>query len=371
MAPTVALSAKSGVFARRWARAKNTCLDVTSTEDEERSASRGLRRVQSDSSFFPPSEDYDSCAGAPHEGSIADVVGQRGGRALNEALSWADMEDDEPFLTATPCWDLLKLPSAGDKPSVGDKPTAGNMPIADDKPTSQFPPAGLQKCVVLVSVEVKRDAACGLLLQVDTGFPAPLRTPLSAQSRPFVPWILPDASAPNHKENAAPVCADARSKGIKAKAQAQANREIQTTIMLRGVPRNSSREQLIQLLDDRGYSGLFNFVYLPVDFESSESVGYAFINLTEPKIAEAFKESFEGLTCYPFSASQPCTTIWSRVQGFNANIKQYRNSPVMHELVLDEYKPIILWNGLRRAFPAPTTALKELKKPRGKSRQEA
>lgn len=378
MAPTVALSSTSGVSARRWAREKNTCASSTEDEEKERFARRGLRRVQSDSSFSVPREDHESSAGALYEESIADAAGQRGGRTINEALCWADMEDDdeplEPFLTtltssdATPCWDLLKLPSACDKPFAGDKPTAGDMPTAGDTPTSQFPP-GVQKCVLPVSVEVKRDAACGLLLQVDTGFCTPLRTPLSAKSRPFVPWILPDASAPNLKEHAAPVCADATPKG--AKIRAQANQEIQTTVMLRGLPSTSTREQLIQLLDARGYLGLFNFVYLPVDFETSESVGYAFINLTKLKIAESFKESFEGLTCYPFSDSQPCTTSWSRVQGYNANVKQYRNSPVMHDLVPDEYKPMILWNGLRRAFPAPTTALKELKKPRGKSRREA
>ena len=72
--------------------------------------------------------------------------------------------------------------------------------------------------------------------------------------------------------------------------------------------------------------------------------------MKKPKVAGVLKESFEGLTRYPLLASQPCVASWSRVQGLGANIKQYRNRPVMHELVPDECKPVLLWNGLRRAF---------------------
>jgi hypothetical protein len=272
------------------------------------------------------------------------------------------MEDDEPLLakvtspdedTAAPRRDHLWgwFPSSGDKPSAGDKPP------------SEFPVTGVQRCVL----PVKRDAACGLPLQAG----ADGRTPLSSKSRPFVPWIPRDASAPELKENATPVGADDEAEDSRGQAQVKARPESQTTILLRGLLGCSSREQLIELLDARGYSGLFNFVYLPVDFESSQIAGYAFINWTKPKIAEAFMESFEGLTSYPFSTSQPCSASWSRVQGLSANIKQYRNSPVMHKLVPDEYKPVLLWNGLRRAFPEPTIKLKELKRPRGKSRREA
>ncbi|CAK0892104.1 unnamed protein product [Prorocentrum cordatum] len=190
------------------------------------------------------------------------------------------------------------------------------------------------------------------------------RTPLSSRSRPYVPWIPLGASAPEPKDSARPVGVDAKGEGGKVEAQSQSRPEGQTTVMLRGLPGSYSREQLVRLLDARGYSGLFNFVYLPVNFESSQAAGYAFINWTRADIAESFKESFEGLTCHPFSSSRPCSASWSRVQGLSANVKQYRNSPVMHEQVPDEYKPVLLWNGLRRAFPGPTTTLKELKKPR-------
>jgi len=401
MAPTVALRPRPGVLARRWARKTSTLSDATrNDDDEERFARPCLRRALSDPCIGAPRKDSDSSAQASHEGSVAgaaeqhggrtlneallwadmealsdssvgalhkdsdsstrasregsvaDAAEQRGGRTLNEALLWADMEDEEPLLAA------LTSPDGETAAPRRDHLLewflyAVDKPFAGDKPPSQFLPAGVQQCVL----PVRRDAACGLLMQAG----ADGRTPLSSKSSPFVPWIPPPgATAPERKESATSV-GDAKAEGSQGKAQLKARPENQTTVMLRGLPRCFSRDQLIQLLDARGYSGLINFVYLPVDFESSQVVGYAFINLKTAKIAEAVKESFEGLTSYPFSTSQPCSVSWSRVQGLGANIRHYRNSPVMHKLVPDEYKPVLLWDGVRRPFPEPTTALKELK----------
>ena len=85
--------------------------------------------------------------------------------------------------------------------------------------------------------------------------------------------------------------------------------------------------------------------------------------MKKPKVAGVLKESFEGLTRYPLLASQPCVASWSQVQGLGAN---YRNRPVVHELVPDDCKPVLPWNGPRRVFPEPTTTLKELRTRRSK-----
>lgn len=42
-------------------------------------------------------------------------------------------------------------------------------------------------------------------------------------------------------------------------------------------------------------------------------------------------------------------------------MERYRNSPVMHESVPDEYKPVILQNGLRVNFPEPSKAPRPVK----------
>ncbi|CAK0892105.1 unnamed protein product, partial [Prorocentrum cordatum] len=106
MAPTDAPFPSSGVSARRWARVKNTARGVPNRsvdEDEERSARLSLRRAHSDSSIGALHSVCDlSTSASSREGSVVDAAAQRGGRALNEALLWADMEDDEPFLLDWP-----------------------------------------------------------------------------------------------------------------------------------------------------------------------------------------------------------------------------------------------------------------------------
>ena len=41
-----------------------------------------------------------------------------------------------------------------------------------------------------------------------------------------------------------------------------------------------------------------------------------------------------------------------------AHVERYRNSPVMHRSVPDEYEPVIFKNGVRKNFPRPTKKVK-------------
>ena len=57
---------------------------------------------------------------------------------------------------------------------------------------------------------------------------------------------------------------------------------IRTTVMLRNMPNNYSRTMLLELLDAEGFAGQYDFLYLPMDFQSRASLGYAFINFVDP-----------------------------------------------------------------------------------------
>jgi hypothetical protein len=134
------------------------------------------------------------------------------------------------------------------------------------------------------------------------------------------------------------------------------------TLMVRNLPNNYSRRMLLQLMDSEGFAGQYDFVYLPIDFKSHASLGYAFINLASEDAARRFRRHFNGFSRWALPSQKVCRVSWSLpYQGLDAHIERYRNSPVMHEVVSDEFKPVLLNQGKRIAFPPPT---KKIRAPR-------
>jgi hypothetical protein len=132
-----------------------------------------------------------------------------------------------------------------------------------------------------------------------------------------------------------------------------------TTVMLRNMPNNYSRTMLVELLDAEGFAGQYDFLYLPMDFQSRASLGYAFINFTSSDTAEAFWRVFDGYSNWAIPSRKMSGVSWSGPhQGLEAHIERYRNSPVMAESTPDEYKPILFDRGVRIPFPAPTRRIR-------------
>jgi hypothetical protein len=141
-----------------------------------------------------------------------------------------------------------------------------------------------------------------------------------------------------------------------------------TTVMMRHMPPNYTREKLLSLLDSEGFRGSFDFVYLPVDFTTFQGFGYAFINCTSNLEAHRFFKHFQGFTAWPQShmtaeeAVGPpsvCEVSWGNpLQGRAAHIDRYRNSPVMHKDVPEQFKPVTFENGIRVKFPTPTKRIR-------------
>lgn len=137
-----------------------------------------------------------------------------------------------------------------------------------------------------------------------------------------------------------------------------------TTLMLRNIPNSYSRNMLLEVLDKEGFSGLYDLVYVPVDFGRLAGLGYAFVNFVSNDVAESARQTFHGFTRWSNTSQKVCEVSWSGpIQGLSAHIEHYRNSPVMHESVPEHYKPALFQDGLRRPFPCPT---KEIRAPRVK-----
>lgn len=144
----------------------------------------------------------------------------------------------------------------------------------------------------------------------------------------------------------------------------------QTTLMLRNVPTTYSRAVLLELLRKKGFGGQFDFVYLPMDFKSHNSLGYAFVNLRSAEQATHCWEAFDGYRWEQEEGKHEegsdgdatCNVSWScPYQGLEAHVERYRNSPIMHDDMPDDYKPAVFDGEKRVPFPPPT---KKLKAPR-------
>jgi len=102
-----------------------------------------------------------------------------------------------------------------------------------------------------------------------------------------------------------------------------------TTMMLRNIPNQYTRDLLWEKLDSAGFPGQVDFLYLPIDFRSDRNFGYAFINFRTPEAAQAFAKTFNGADvrkCLPgFSCKKVCKVQPAAVQGWAANMEKLRS----------------------------------------------
>jgi len=145
-----------------------------------------------------------------------------------------------------------------------------------------------------------------------------------------------------------------------------------TTIMLRNFPKQYTRSDLIKLLEDEGFEGSYDLVYVPMDFSSECCLGYGFVNFMTGSDAARCWTAFDGFSEWGVESGDACEVVWSNPhQGIEALIDRYRNSPVMHDSVPDEWKPSYFVDGVQTLFPVPTEKIKapKQKHTRGKGKK--
>jgi len=135
---------------------------------------------------------------------------------------------------------------------------------------------------------------------------------------------------------------------------------VQTTVMLRDIPNNYSREMLLALLEREGFSKqMMNFLYYPIDFRLHAGLGYCFINFVLEADVHKFWSHFEGFSNWELPSRKIAHVSWALpLQGYDQCVGRYRNSQVMHHSVPDEFRPLLFKSGERIPFPAPTKTIR-------------
>jgi hypothetical protein len=125
-----------------------------------------------------------------------------------------------------------------------------------------------------------------------------------------------------------------------------------TTLMLSSLPTDLLQEDLIEILDKEGFSGFYDFLYLPSKPDQSRNQGFALVNLTRHEYGLALSAAMHGKTSWCGSITSSCQVSWSpSLQGLPELIKHYRNHPARHESVPEDMRPTFFSGGWPRPFP--------------------
>lgn len=160
-----------------------------------------------------------------------------------------------------------------------------------------------------------------------------------ASQRPSVDW--------------APSCPP----GTWARAEGQLRRAgpgPRTTLHIRNLPCYFSRSSLVEFLGQFGLAKDVDFLYLPVDFQTEGSMGYAFVNLRSEAAAARCLAALNGFSRWPIPSKKVLSVDWSITQGFEANVRLVHRNTIMRQNIPEEYKPVVFSaDGQVALFPSP------------------
>ena len=114
-----------------------------------------------------------------------------------------------------------------------------------------------------------------------------------------------------------------------------------TTLMIRNIPTRFTSTSFLDILYDSGFSGTFDFFYLPMDFRTGKNMGYAFLNFTMPYFANLFAHMFHGTRLGLTTSSKVLHISRSRRQGLIENIELFKNSDLLSSESYPCFKPFV------------------------------
>jgi len=115
-----------------------------------------------------------------------------------------------------------------------------------------------------------------------------------------------------------------------------------TTMMIRNLPRNLTQAALIDALDNSGFSGLYDFCYMPCSFDNSQNKGFAFVNMTSPAAAGMLVGSWHSRRLFAAADGirSPLSLCPAIVQGREANIEKW-NQPRCKRIRNPKLRPFV------------------------------
>jgi len=111
-----------------------------------------------------------------------------------------------------------------------------------------------------------------------------------------------------------------------------------TTAMIRNVPNQLNRKQFVERLDQLGFWGLYDFVYVPIDRATRMNVGYAFVNFVNSESFRLCESTLQGKRFLDKEdgdkrrSGKPIIVSAAHVQGLENNERHFKDAAVTHTL---------------------------------------
>lgn len=103
-----------------------------------------------------------------------------------------------------------------------------------------------------------------------------------------------------------------------------------TTCMIRNIPNKYDPDTFVRFVNETHF-GMYDFLYLRMDFKSRCNVGYAFINLVDSSAVLKLYDRISGHHWRGFRSSKVAELTYASIQGIGSLRARFRNSAVMRE----------------------------------------
>jgi len=98
------------------------------------------------------------------------------------------------------------------------------------------------------------------------------------------------------------------------------------TLMMRHIPTRATQQEILETIDDLGFTAELDFFYLPLKKGQMRNCGYAFIGLRSMEATARFTAAIVGFRFPKRQSERAIEVLPARIQGFGANAGRSRRA---------------------------------------------
>jgi hypothetical protein len=118
--------------------------------------------------------------------------------------------------------------------------------------------------------------------------------------------------------------------------------------MIRNIPLRFTPVSFREVIDAEGFSGKYDYCYMPMDFRSHRSLGYCFINFYSPDAASDFICLFAKRRFTTTNSDKVLAVSAGARQGLLPNVASFKLS-TLRQMPKTEFRPVVAIMG--QLFP--------------------